>query len=140
MRWANARDSHGTTTAPSSRRDRDGDGGRRQHDPERDCRRHTHDPGDAPRRQDAEPDVLQGIDVLDHAVEQVAAVEGVQPGRGDALEPLVHGDTEVSEGTERSVVTDEALAVAEQAAGEGEEPHADHSEAEVGNRPVLGAA
>ena len=49
-------------------------------------------------------------------------------------------DAEVSEGPERSVVTDEALAVAEQAAGEGEEPHADHGEAEVGDRPVLRAA
>ncbi len=84
----------------------------------RDRRRRTDDARDAPRRQDAEADVLQGVDVLHHAIEQVAAVERAEARRGDALEPLVHGDAQVGESTERSVVTDEPLAVAEQAAGE----------------------
>ena len=73
-------------------------------------------------------------------VEQVAAMERCSPDGVMRSSRSYTVTRRSSEGPERSVVTDEALAVAEQAAGEGEEPHADHGEAEVGDRAVLRAA
>ena len=111
--------------------------GRSSH--ERDGGRQADDTGDPPRRQHAEPDVLQRVDVSDDSSEQVAAVEAVQPGRCEPLEPLVDAHSQLGQRPERGVVPDETLAVAEQATGDGEEPNADDRETEIRDRAVLRA-
>ena len=118
---------------------RDGDRGARKEQPQRDGGRQADDTRDPPRRQHAEPDVLQRVDVSDDSSEQVAAVEAVQPGRCESLEPLVDADSQLGQRPEHAVVPDETLAVAEQATGDGEEPNADDREPEVRDRAVLRA-
>ena len=81
----------------------DGDGGRA------DERRHRE------RLDDPQDHVLERVDVVDQAGDQVASAEEWQAGRGDRLEPLVDPHAQVGQRAQRGVVADEPLAVAEEA-------------------------
>ena len=85
----------------------------------------AHHHRDGERGDDPDDQVLQRVDVLDDAGQQVAPPEGGQPGRGQPLEPLVDPHPEVGQQPEGGVVADQPLLVAEEAAGEPEELHTD---------------
>ena len=97
----------------------DGERRRRKQPPQHADRRDTDDGGDAPRGQDPQRDVLQGVDVAPPTgSSRSPRWKAAQPARGEPLEPFVDASTHVGEDPEGGVVPDEALAVAEEAAGQ----------------------
>ena len=109
-----------------------------QHPPH-DARRSTAPTSDGhgEGRDDPEHQVLERVDVVDHPGHQVAAAERGQAGRRQPLEALVDADPQVGEQPERRIVTDQPLAVAEEAARQPEELHADDGQRRA--RPRTGA-
>ena len=81
--------------------------------------------GDAEGRDDPDDQILEGVDVLHDAGQQVAPPERRQTGGGQPLQPLVHLDPEVGQQPEGRVVTDQTLLVPEETAGQAEELDAD---------------
>ena len=98
--------------------------------------RHGHGEG----LDDAQHDVLEGVDVVDHPGHEVAPAEEGEAGRGDRLEPAVDTDAQVGQHPEGGVVPDQPLAVAEEAAREPEELHAHDGQGQRGLGGVLGGA
>ena len=89
---------------------------RRQHPPHEDDGQHAHDHSDAERGDDPDDQILQRVDVLDHASQQVASAEHGQAGGGQPLESVVDRHPQVGEQSEGGVVAHQSLLVSEEAA------------------------
>ena len=85
-----------------------------------------------------EHDVLQGVDVIDDAGHEVAAAEAGQAGWREGLEAVVDAHTQVGQGAQGGVVTDEPFSVAEESARQTEELDPDDGQRQRRLRRVLG--
>ncbi len=94
--------------------------------------------GDERRRDHAEMQVLQRVDVADEAGEQVAVAPVVELGRREPLEPLVDMDARAGEPPQSHVVRGQALQVAQHRPAEPEEAHADDGDGEREDGRLLG--
>ncbi len=97
--------------------------GGRQHPPQQDDGRDAHDQRDAEGGNHPEDQVLHGIDVVDHAGQEVTTPERGQARGRQPLEPLVDLHPQVGEEPEGGVVADQALLVAQEPTGQPEELH-----------------
>ena len=91
-------------------------GGRQEGGADRD-RHGAGEQGDERRREAAQEEVLQGIDVAHHARQQVATSVAFEAGRHERLEPRVKGHPHAGEQAEGEVVRGKALEVARDRAG-----------------------
>ena len=97
---------HGTTVAPSTRAG--GQHGPRtgQEVPRKGHRRDDHEERAPERRDHFDHQILQGVNVLNQAGEQIAAPERRQPGGSERLEPFINPDPQIGQGAEGGVVAD----------------------------------
>ena len=92
---------------------------------------------DGGRLEDTKVQVLDGVDVRDHAREELSASGSPQPGGCQRHQALVDGGAQVAQQPERRVVGDQALGVAKGRPGHTEEPHGDHRDGEHEHRWLL---
>ncbi len=95
--------------------------------------REGHQDGDERRGNDAQVEILQGLDVSHDARQQVAATILEEPGRGQRFERGVEPDPQPGQQAEGDVMRDRALQVAEDAAGNAEKANADDGHLKIGD-------
>ena len=76
-------------------------------------------------------EIFQCFHVADNAREQIASAEFHQAGGGEGFEFFVEPDAQTGKQAEGDIVRDEPFEVAENAARDAEEAHADNRDAEV---------
>ena len=94
--------------------------------------------GDERRAEPPEVEPLEGVDVPDHAGEQVAAAVSLELGRGERLDPLVEARADAAERPQGEVVRDEPVEVAHDRPREPEEANGDDRHGQREDRRLLG--
>ena len=129
--------------------EREDDAGQQQEEREDDAGNGQHDEpdGDGQRageqRDDGwaeapEVETPQRVDVRDEATEEVARSDGGKPGGNERLEPDEQSNAQRRERTERGVVGDQPLEIAEDAPRDAEEPDRDDRDAQLEDRRPQG--
>ncbi len=96
----------------------EGEGGPGEDEPDGDGADHRGAPGDGHRQQGAQVQVLQRVDVVDGARQQVAAAPSRQGGGHPGGQAVVEPDAPAGERAQRGIVADQALGVAQRSAQE----------------------
>ncbi len=113
--------------------ERDEDRGNRRRQPEhsKEKREHSNDDGDQGRSDHPNEDVLDLVDVVEGAPDEVSRSERCNSGRTQPMDCPGDPRPQVGEEVETQVVRDEALQIPENGASDAEEPYADDGDGEI---------